>query len=132
MAFIGVASVPIVMLTGFFSGAVMALYLTNFLSKYGATQFVGATVALTLTREIGPVLAHCGDQLGALLGVPGAEQRGLDFASVGSLEQPDGGFFVGGSDHAPAGARGNCRHESPLVGVGVVEQQIAGWWFAHH
>jgi len=71
MAFIGVASVPIVMLTGFFSGAVMALYLTNFLSKYGATQFVGATVALTLTREIGPVLAgimvsaRCGSAMAA-------------------------------------------------------------------
>lgn len=71
MAFIGVASVPIVVLTGFFSGAVMALYLTNFLSKYGATEFVGATVALTLTREIGPVLAgimvsaRCGSAMAA-------------------------------------------------------------------
>src|SRR5580765_7606854 len=53
MAFIGVASVPIVMLTGFFSGAVLSLYLTTFLSKYGASGFVGATVGLTLTREIG-------------------------------------------------------------------------------
>lgn len=74
MAFIGVASVPIVMLTGFFSGAVMSLYLTNFLSKYGATQFVGATVALTLTREIGPVLAgimvaaRCGSAMAAQIG----------------------------------------------------------------
>jgi phospholipid/cholesterol/gamma-HCH transport system permease protein len=74
MAFIGVASVPIVLLTGFFSGAVMALYLTNFLAKYGATEFVGATVALTLTREIGPVLAgimvaaRCGSAMAAQIG----------------------------------------------------------------
>jgi phospholipid/cholesterol/gamma-HCH transport system permease protein len=74
MAFIGVASVPIVVLTGFFSGAVMALYLTNFLAKYGATQFVGATVAITLTREIGPVLAgimvaaRCGSAMAAQIG----------------------------------------------------------------
>ncbi|MEA2552198.1 MAG: phospholipid/cholesterol/gamma-HCH transport system permease protein, partial [Fimbriimonadaceae bacterium] len=71
MSFIGVASVPIIVLTGFFSGAVMSLYLTNFLGKYGASEFVGATVALTLTREIGPVLAgimvaaRCGSAMAA-------------------------------------------------------------------
>lgn len=74
MAFVGVASVPIVLLTGFFSGAVMSLYLTNFLGRFGATEFVGATVALTLTREIGPVLAgimvaaRCGSAMSAQIG----------------------------------------------------------------
>lgn len=74
MAFIGVASVPIVALTGFFSGAVMSLYLSSFLSRFGATEFVGATVALTLTREIGPVLAgimvaaRCGSAMAAQIG----------------------------------------------------------------
>ena len=57
MAFVGVASVPIVVLTAFFSGAVLALYLTQFLRDYGAEGFVGATVGLTATREIGPVIA---------------------------------------------------------------------------
>lgn len=57
MAFVGVASVPIVALTGFFSGAVLSLYLTLFLKQYGAQGFVGATVGLTATREIGPVIA---------------------------------------------------------------------------
>src|SRR5580704_12771405 len=47
MAFVGVASVPIVALTGFSSGAVFSLYLSQFLSRYGATSFVGATVGLT-------------------------------------------------------------------------------------
>src|SRR4051794_8499162 len=51
MAFIGVASVPIVTLTGFFSGAVLSLYLSQFLNQYGASNFVGATVGLTVTRE---------------------------------------------------------------------------------
>jgi len=49
--------VPIVVLTGFFSGAVLSLYLTLFLKQYGAQGFVGATVGLTATREIGPVIA---------------------------------------------------------------------------
>ena len=57
MAFVGVASVPIVALTGFFSGAVLSLYLSQFLTQYGAANFVGATVGLSVTREIGPVIA---------------------------------------------------------------------------
>jgi phospholipid/cholesterol/gamma-HCH transport system permease protein len=74
MAFIGVASVPIVALTNFFSGAVLALYSTEFLIQYGATQFVGGTVGLAATREIGPVLAgimvaaRCGSSMAAQIG----------------------------------------------------------------
>jgi phospholipid/cholesterol/gamma-HCH transport system permease protein len=74
MAFIGVASVPIVVLTGFFSGAVLSLYLSQFLTQYGATNFVGATVGLTVTREIGPVIAgimvaaRCGSAMAAQIG----------------------------------------------------------------
>ncbi|MBI1756823.1 MAG: ABC transporter permease [Fimbriimonas ginsengisoli] len=74
MAFIGVASVPIVALTGFFSGAVLSLYLSEFLGRYGATGFVGATVGLTVTRELGPVVAgimvaaRCGSAMAAQIG----------------------------------------------------------------
>ncbi len=74
MAFIGVSSVPIVALTSFFAGAVLSLYLSQFLSEYGATAFVGATVGLTVTREIGPVLAglmvaaRCGSAMAAQIG----------------------------------------------------------------
>lgn len=74
MAFIGVASVPIVCLTGFASGAVFSLYLSQFLSQYNATQFVGATVGLSVTRELAPVLAgvtvsaRCGSAMAAQLG----------------------------------------------------------------
>ncbi|CAN5707416.1 ABC transporter permease [soil metagenome] len=57
MSFVGVSSVPIVALTSFFSGAVLSLYLSLFLKQYGAANFVGATVGLTVCREIGPVLA---------------------------------------------------------------------------
>lgn len=74
MAFIGVASVPIVALTAFFAGAVLSLYLSQFLTDFGATGFVGATVGLTVTREIGPVLAglmvaaRCGSAMAAQIG----------------------------------------------------------------
>ena len=74
MAFIGVASIPIVSLTGFFGGAVLSLYLTEFLSQYNATGFVGGTVGLTVTREIAPVIAgmmvagRCGSAMAAQIG----------------------------------------------------------------
>jgi len=57
MAFIGVASVPIVALTTFASGAVLSLYSAELLVKYGATSLAGAAVGLAVTREIAPVLA---------------------------------------------------------------------------
>lgn len=57
MAFIGVASVPIVALTSFASGAVLSLYAAELLVRYGATSLAGAAVGLAVTREIAPVMA---------------------------------------------------------------------------
>ncbi len=56
MDLIGVGSLPVVLLTGFFSGAVMALQMSRALQRYGATSQVGMIVAITLVREMGPVL----------------------------------------------------------------------------
>ncbi len=56
MDIIGVGSIPIVLLTGFFSGAVMALQMSRALAQYGASGQVGSIVAITLVRELGPVL----------------------------------------------------------------------------
>jgi phospholipid/cholesterol/gamma-HCH transport system permease protein len=56
MDIIGVGSLPIVILTGFFSGAVMALQMSRALNQYGATDQVGQIVSITLVREMGPVL----------------------------------------------------------------------------
>lgn len=56
MDLIGVGSLPIVILTGFFSGAVITLQMSRALSQYGATGQVGQIVAITLVRELGPVL----------------------------------------------------------------------------
>jgi phospholipid/cholesterol/gamma-HCH transport system permease protein len=54
---IGFGSLPIVILTGFFSGAVMGLQMSRALSQYGATGQIGQIVAITLVRELGPVLS---------------------------------------------------------------------------
>lgn len=56
MDIIGVGSMPIVALIGFFSGAIMALQTSRLLTQYGAQGQVGVAVAITLVRELGPVL----------------------------------------------------------------------------
>jgi phospholipid/cholesterol/gamma-HCH transport system permease protein len=55
--FVGSRSVSIVILTGAFTGLVLALQGYNALSRFGAAQMVGALVALSLVRELAPVLA---------------------------------------------------------------------------
>jgi phospholipid/cholesterol/gamma-HCH transport system permease protein len=56
MDIIGIGSLPVVILTGFFTGAVMALQMSRALQTYGATSQIGPIVAITLVREMGPVL----------------------------------------------------------------------------
>jgi phospholipid/cholesterol/gamma-HCH transport system permease protein len=53
---IGVGSLLIVVIVGFFSGAVMALQMYHALATYGQVGKTGQLVAITLVRELGPVL----------------------------------------------------------------------------
>jgi phospholipid/cholesterol/gamma-HCH transport system permease protein len=54
---IGFGSIPIVLLTGFFSGAVMAMQMGRSLQNYGQVGRTGELVSIILVRELGPVLA---------------------------------------------------------------------------
>lgn len=53
---IGVESLSIVILTGLFTGMVLALQTYIGFQRVGGEQFIGAIVALGLIRELGPVL----------------------------------------------------------------------------
>lgn len=53
---IGVGSMPIVILTGFFTGCVLALQSATALKEFGAISMTGNLVALSMVRELGPVL----------------------------------------------------------------------------
>jgi phospholipid/cholesterol/gamma-HCH transport system permease protein len=53
---IGVGSLPIVVLTGFFTGAVLALQASNTLERFGSLSLVGQLVSTSMVRELGPVL----------------------------------------------------------------------------
>ena len=54
---IGVGSLGIVLLTGFFTGMVLALQSSVQLKTFGATMYIGRLVAASMIRELGPVLA---------------------------------------------------------------------------
>ncbi len=56
MAAIGVGSVFIISTTGFFTGMVLALQMNYAMRQLGAEGYVGGSVAITLVRELGPVL----------------------------------------------------------------------------
>jgi phospholipid/cholesterol/gamma-HCH transport system permease protein len=53
---IGVGSLTIIILTGFFTGGVLTLQTYPTLASYGAVDQLGYLVSLSLVRELGPVL----------------------------------------------------------------------------
>jgi phospholipid/cholesterol/gamma-HCH transport system permease protein len=74
MEFVGVRSIFVVLLTGTFTGMVLALQSFHGFRMFSAESMVGATVALSMTRELGPVLtsimvtARAGSAMAAELG----------------------------------------------------------------
>lgn len=53
---IGVKSLPVVLITAVFTGMVLALQTYTGFKRFGAEALVGSVVALSMTREMGPVL----------------------------------------------------------------------------
>jgi len=56
MEFVGVNSLLVVILTGMFTGGVLAFQAYHGFRLFSAESLVGSTVALAMTRELGPVL----------------------------------------------------------------------------
>jgi len=73
--YIGYRSLLIIILTGAFTGMVLGLQIFLTLSRFGSEAFLGPAVALSLIRELGPVLAalmvtgRAGSALTAELGI---------------------------------------------------------------
>ena len=53
---IGVGSLPIVIMTGFFTGGVLALQSATALAQFGAKNMTAQLVSLSMVKELGPVL----------------------------------------------------------------------------
>jgi len=73
--FIGMKSMLVICLTGAFTGMVLGLQGYYTLTKFGAEGFLGSAVALSLIRELGPVLtaimivARAGSAMAAEIGI---------------------------------------------------------------
>jgi phospholipid/cholesterol/gamma-HCH transport system permease protein len=74
MVKVGFNSIPVVFLTTMFTGMVMALQTFTLLRRINAESFVGSGVALSMVRELAPVLSglivagRAGSAMGAELG----------------------------------------------------------------
>jgi phospholipid/cholesterol/gamma-HCH transport system permease protein len=53
---VGINSLPVVLITAVFTGMVLALQSYTGFKRFGAEGLVGSVVALSMTRELGPVL----------------------------------------------------------------------------
>ena len=95
---IGVRCVPIVATVGLFTGLVMGLQLYYTLVKFGAESALGTAVALSLIRELGPVLAalmvvgQAGSSMASELGIQRNDEQ-IDALQTMSIDPR--GFLVG-------------------------------------
>ncbi len=64
---LGIKSLSIVNLTAIFAGMVMALQFGTSMARFGAREYVGQVVAMSIVRELGPVLTALmvGGRIGA-------------------------------------------------------------------
>jgi phospholipid/cholesterol/gamma-HCH transport system permease protein len=87
LEFVGVKSIFVVVLTGTFTGMVLALQSYYGFRLFSAESLVGSTVALSMTRELGPVLtalmvtARAGSAMAAELGTMRVTEQ-IDALSV--------------------------------------------------
>jgi phospholipid/cholesterol/gamma-HCH transport system permease protein len=57
LQFIGARTVPLILVAGLFTGMVIALQFYDTLIRFGSVELLGAAVAMSLIRELGPVMA---------------------------------------------------------------------------
>ncbi|MGK0456400.1 MAG: phospholipid/cholesterol/gamma-HCH transport system permease protein [Zhongshania aliphaticivorans] len=95
---IGVRCFPIVAIVGLFTGLVMGLQLYYTLVKFGAESALGTAVALSLIRELGPVLTalmivgQAGSALASELGIQRNDEQ-IDALQTMSIDPL--GYLVG-------------------------------------
>ena len=80
---VGFGSTSIVLLSGFFTGGVLALQSAATLSQFGATGLTGRFVSLTMIRELGPVLT------GVMVSGRNASSMASELGSMVVTEQID-------------------------------------------
>ncbi len=93
--FVGTRSMIIILTSGFFIGLVIALQGYNTLKQFGASESLGAVVALSLFRELGPVLTallftgRAGTSIAAEIGLMKATEQldALELMAIDPIER---------------------------------------------
>lgn len=101
---VGVLTLVIVLVSGLFVGFVLGLQGYNTLVRYGAESSLGLLVALSLTRELGPVVTallfagRAGSALAAEIGLMKATEQlsGMEMMAVDPVERIVAPRFVAG------------------------------------
>lgn len=102
--FVGVLTLLIIMVSGFFVGMVLGLQGYYTLSDFGAESSLGLLVALSLVRELGPVVAgllfagRAGSALTAEIGLMKATEQlaGMEMMAVNPMERVIAPRFLAG------------------------------------
>jgi phospholipid/cholesterol/gamma-HCH transport system permease protein len=131
--FAGVLSLIIIIVSGLFVGMVLALQGYETLQKYGSSEAVGTLVALSLTRELGPVVAallfasRAGSAMTAEIGLMKATEQisAMEMMAVDPIARVVGPRFWGGIISMPllaamfsaAGVFGGYLIAVVLIGV---------------
>ena len=118
---IGVGSLTVVLLTGFFTGAVLALQTGMTLDQFGARPFVGRLVSASMIKELGPVLTglmlagRVGSGIAAELGSMVVTDQINALRALGHRPGPQAGRAArAGRDVHGARADRDRRHASGL------------------
>ncbi len=101
---VGVQSLLIIVVAGLFVGMVLGLQLFNTLVDFGAEASLGPVVALTLVRELGPVVTallfagRAGSALTAEIGLMKATEQlsGMEMMAVDPIKRVLGPRFLAG------------------------------------
>lgn len=136
---VGVLTLLIILVSGLFVGMVLALQGHNTLVKFGAEESLGLLVALTLVRELGPVVTallfagRAGSALTAEIGLMKATEQlaGMEMMAVNPVNRVVAPRFIAGviampllaSMFSAVGILGGY-----LVGVGLVGVDSGAFW----
>lgn len=136
---VGVLTLLIILVSGMFVGMVLALQLYYTLATFGAADTLGMVVALSLVRELGPVVAallfagRAGSALTAEIGLMKATEQlsGLEMMAVDPVERIATPRFVAGVISLPllaaifsaVGVLGGY-----LVGVDLLGVDAGAFW----
>jgi len=122
---IGAMSLVLIMVSGLFVGMVLGLQGFNTLNKFGATSALGTLVALSLLRELGPVMTallfagRAGTALTSEIGLMRATEQlaGMEMMAVDPVRRIVVPRFLGGVISMPL-----------LVGIFNAVGILGGYW----